>query len=338
MKLPDRIADDLDRAVRLERWTLAWLASIIVVIGLTMGSSQAMRTAWVEDVLGLVPAIVFLLAARYERRPPTRRFPYGFTRVNSLSFLVAATALTAVGGYLIVDATLKLVQAEHPTIGPVHIFGEQVWLGWLMVAALAYSVVPPFILGRMKLPLARRLQDKVLHTDALMLKAEWMTGLAGAAGVLGVGFGLWWADAVAAATISLAILKDGVTALRVATAELVDGTPRELGGSGIAEDARVLENSLVSRFPGCDVRLRETGRYIAAQIVGDEPPRTLETSQLWPGEAEREWRLAEVSFASRSQPDTGSETRSTGMPSAAPSSAAPAEGMPDPRTDDAQVS
>jgi hypothetical protein len=38
--------------------------------------------------------------------------------------------------------------------------------------ALTYSIVPPVILGRMKLPLAKRLQDKVLHTDAMMQKAD----------------------------------------------------------------------------------------------------------------------------------------------------------------------
>jgi cobalt-zinc-cadmium efflux system protein len=37
-------------------------------MGLSMGSSQAMRTAWIEDTLGLVPPIVFLIAARFEER------------------------------------------------------------------------------------------------------------------------------------------------------------------------------------------------------------------------------------------------------------------------------
>ena len=132
---------------------------------------------------------------------------------------------------------------EHVTIPSVHLFGQQVWLGWLMIAALAYSVVPPLILGRMKLPVAGALHDEVLHTDAMMQKADWMTGLAGIAGVIGIGFGYWWADAVAAALISFSILHDGITALRVAAAELADGVPRELGSArdgrrGRGADAR----------------------------------------------------------------------------------------------------
>ncbi len=38
---------------------------------------------------------------------------------------------------------LDQVLAEHPTIGTVMLFGHTVWLGWLMIAALLYSAVPP---------------------------------------------------------------------------------------------------------------------------------------------------------------------------------------------------
>jgi hypothetical protein len=53
-----------------------------------------------------------------------------------------------------------------------------VWLGWLMIAALVYSGIPPFILGRMKLPLARELHEKALQTDADINKGDWLAGLA----------------------------------------------------------------------------------------------------------------------------------------------------------------
>ena len=70
------------------------------------------------------------------------------------------------GLYLIYDSGTKLIAMEHPTLGPIQLFGHTIWIGWLMIAALAYSIVPPVILGRLKQPVARRLKDKVLHTDA----------------------------------------------------------------------------------------------------------------------------------------------------------------------------
>jgi len=44
-----------------------------------------------------------------------------------------------------------------------------------------------------------------------MNKANWLTAGAAMVGVVGIGFGLWWADAAAAAIIPLDITEDGVS-------------------------------------------------------------------------------------------------------------------------------
>lgn len=294
--LPDHVLADLARARRLEWWTLGWMSSVVVLMWFVMGSSQAMKTALIEDVLSLVPAVVFLVALRFEQKGPTRAFPFGFDRVQSLSSLIAAVALCAVGAVLIFDSATALLSKEHPTIPPVRLFGHEVWQGWAMVAGLVYSVIPPMILGRVKQPIAERLQDEVLDTDAMMQRADWMTGLAGIIGVLGVGFGLWWTDAAAAAVISLSILKDGVTSLRVATAELVDGTPRRLGRVELAEDARKLREALIELYPNAAIRLRATGRYIHAEVGGPLPDRVPAPEDVWRGHPDRSWRLAQIAF------------------------------------------
>lgn len=301
---PKEIEADISKARRLAWWTLLWIGSIVLVMGSVMGSSQAMRTAWIEDILSMVPAIVLLISLRLERKAPTGRFPHGFDRAHSLAFLVAAVALCAVGGVLLIESLTTLAMAEHVTIPSVELFGQQIWLGWLMIAALAYSAVPPLILGRMKLPVAARAHDAVLHTDAKMQKADWMTGLAGIGGIIGIGFGLWWADAAAAALISLSILGDGVTALRVASSELIDGVPRQLGSARMADDAQGLLAELRRRWPDADVRLRESGRYILAQVRDVTPPGgSVDLSEIWPGDPGRAWRFAELSFV---PPEPGS--------------------------------
>ena len=83
-----------------------------------------------------------------------------------------------------------------------------------MIAALVYSVIPPFILGRLKQPLAQELHQKALQTDANMNKGDWLAGLAGVLGIVGVAYGYWWVDAVAAIIISVEILRDGVSDLK----------------------------------------------------------------------------------------------------------------------------
>lgn len=296
--IPDTIAADVRRGERLEWWTLLWIGSVVVVMALVMGASQAMKSAVIEDVLSLIPAIVFLLAVHWERKRANARFPFGYRRANSLAFLVAATALLAVGAFLAYESVTTLVRQEHPTVGGITLFGHTIWLGWLMMAALVYSVIPPLILGRIKQPVAKRINDKVLHTDALMQKADWQTGLAAIAGITGIGLGWWWADAGAALFIALSIIKDVVGALRQAVAELLDGTPRALDSNKLADDAEALIAVLKARFGDVEVRLRETGRYIAAE-VDCRPPAAVPTAAELMGD--KAWRLASLTFRPPSQ-------------------------------------
>ncbi len=295
-RLPESIRDDFARAKRLEWRTLWWMSTVVVLMFLAMGSSQAMRSALIEDVLSLVPAVTFLIAARFEPKDPTEKYPFGFVRVNSLAFLVAAVALTAVGGFLMYENATTLLMAEHPTVAPVEMFGHTVWLGWLMIAALAWSVAVPMTLGHMKLPVARRLRDKVLNTDALMQKADWQTGLAGIVGILGIYFGYWWADSAAALFIAFSILRDGLANMGIAAAELLDGAPRELDGSDISPEVQRLRARLEKLWPQGDVRLRESGRYIVGTIEGVHPPADLPNLDELMGD-DPSWRLARLSFS-----------------------------------------
>ncbi|WP_232493110.1 cation transporter [Novosphingobium kaempferiae] len=241
---------------------------------------------------------MFLIAAKMELGGQrSRKFPFGFERVNGLGFFAAAVALTAVGVLLLYNAATALIAAEHATVGSMVVLDHDLWIGWLMIAAQLYSLVPPMLIGRRELPLAEKLNDKLLHTDALMNKANWLTGAAGLAGILGLGLGWWWADSVAAALISVDVISDGVKALRSSTAELIDGSPRALSSPRLSGEALELEKRLCSEFPSATIRLRETGRLIRAEVHGIHPPsEARHPRHYWPGPQDRAWRLAQVSF------------------------------------------
>ena len=264
--LPPEIAKKIAKARRLEWWTLFWLATIIFVMFMVMGSSQAMQAAWIEDTLSLLPPILFLIAARLERMPPSPKYPFGLHRIGTLAFALSAAALTLMGGYLVYDAVVTLVRQEHPTIGSIELFGTEIWMGWLMVAALVFSIIPPVILGRKKLAIAPDIQDKVLHADADMNAADWKTGVAGILGIIGISMGFWWADAVAAGLIGLDVLKDGGRNLRISVAELLDGAPRKLGSA----ERQNLADRVQKGMDGAPVvKLREAGRYLHV-VIGDD--------------------------------------------------------------------
>ena len=321
---PDK-RDAIRRAVHLEWWTLGSLTTIAVAMYLTMGSSQAMKTAWVEDLLSMVPPILFLVSIRVHDERPSARFPYGKRRIVMIAFLGAALALLALGGYLLLDALVKLAMREHPTIGTKVVFGHQVWLGWLMIAALAYSIVPPAVLGRLKKRPAESLHEKTLRADADMNKADWMTAAAAIAGVLGVGAGFWWADAVAAALISADIVWDGVKNTRSAVEDLIDRRPTKVDSAErdpIYDRLRELLLGL-DWVRDADLRLRDEGHVVAGEayvVPTDERDLLARLARAESALRDADWRVCDVAvvpmgaeaFAARRQrePDEAGGERS----------------------------
>lgn len=219
---PQEQQDAFAKAKRLERISILVRVVTVPIIFALAGSSQAMKASWIEDSLGFIAPIAFLIAARLVYRQPTPRHPYGFHRSFGVGHLVAAVALLTFGGYLLVDSAMGLLTGEHPPMGMMELFGITFWSGWLMSAASIIVVIPLVILGRMKLKLAPLLHNKMLQADADMDKADWMTGVATGIGILGVGAGIWWADVAAAIIISFDILRDGVNNLRASLSDLID--------------------------------------------------------------------------------------------------------------------
>jgi cation diffusion facilitator family transporter len=291
------------RAVKLEWLTIAFFASAVIALGLTLGQSQAMKAAWIEDMLGFVPPIAFLVAARYRNRPPTENFPYGYHRSVTIAFLAGSVALLGLGGYVVYDSVAQLALRERPPIGLIELFGYRFWLGWLMIAVLALTMVPAILLGRVKVRIARELHDKVLYSDAEMNRADWLTAGSAILGILGIGFGLWWADAVAAAVIGADIVRDGVNTTRAAVANLMDNRPRVVDGS----KPHPLPDQILAGVRDLDwvadawLRLREEGHVFAGELLvvpaSDVTDLTAKLEGLGEWVRSMDWRMHDLVVA-----------------------------------------
>ncbi|MDO5535198.1 MAG: cation transporter [Propionibacteriaceae bacterium] len=299
--LPREQHDALRRAIRLQWVGIAYLLSCVIVVFAVMGSSQAMKVAWVEDMLSLVPPLVFLVSLRSIRRPPTPERPYGHHRAIGSAHLASAVALFAMGAFMVFDSGSGLLTAEHPPIGTYHLFGQTVWAGWLMIGAMVYTGIGPVILGRLKKPLAETLHDKVLWSDADMNAADWRTAAAAILGILGIGVGWWWADSVAALVIAASILKDGVTGIANALRDLMDGEART------HDDARThpLVDAVltIARGPAwvadAAVRVRDQGHlfHVEVFVVPTATVAVAELEALAATISELDWKLHDVVVA-----------------------------------------
>lgn len=297
------------KGVRLQWVSIGALLAIVVAMYAVMGSSQAMKTAWAEDLLSLVPPIAYLIATPITKKSANLEYPYGYHRAITIAFLCAAVALLATGLFLLGESIYTLAAGEHPTIASIDLFGWHVWQGWPMIAVLLASGIAPVILGHKKLPLARQLHDKALDADADMNRADWLTALAGSVGIAGIALGWWWADSVAAAVIALAITHDGAKNLRRAVEDLIDRAPTKVEDGSphpLRQDARraLLALPWVKRAA---VRLREEGHMLSGEafvVPVDEADLVARLEQARDTVQALDWRIGEVvASAVRELPD-----------------------------------
>jgi len=142
IEFPPEQEEAFRKARRLEWLSVAFIASAALFLYFVMGSSQAMRTSWLEDIMSLVPPIAFLVSSRLATRSATNNFPYGMHTSVSIGYLTASLALCAMGAFLLYEALYKLIAEERTTIGGFDLFGTTVWAGWPMLVALAYTGIP----------------------------------------------------------------------------------------------------------------------------------------------------------------------------------------------------
>lgn len=321
--LPEEQQKALHRARRIQVLWIGVLSSIVIAIYFSLGGSQAMKTAWIEDLLSFVPPVAFLVVSWIEGWPPNDRFPLGFIRVTSIGYLVSAVALAGVGIFLILDAGMALINTEHPTIGSVEFLGTTIWFGWVMIAALVYSAILPVVFGRLKLGPAHQLHDKILLTDALMNKADWMTGVAAIVGILGIGMGWWWADAVAAIVIAADVLHDGFKHAGAAIRDLCDEMPRTIDDGEFEPIVGQIEAYVdgLEWVANSRLRLRQEGRFLTGTIYVVPRDPKISPDLIERAEADLldlSWRLHDVSIMLRTQIEEPASGRIADVPFRSP--------------------
>nr|WP_201471130.1 cation transporter [Microbacterium hydrocarbonoxydans] len=314
IELPEEQQRALRSAVRWEWFTIAYTSVTIAVLALVVGNSQAMRTAWIEDMLSLIPQIAFLIALIFVRRRPTVKHPYGLHRSMGIGHLVAGVALFAVGLNLAVEAATGLLSGEHPTIGTVQLFGQTIWLGWLMVAVMAVVIVGPvFFYGPAKAKLAPVLHNKLLYADADMAKADWQTTVASIVGVLGVGVGVWWLDGAAALFISLGIIWDGARNTRTAVIDLMDQRARTYDSTDPHPLAADVLATIRSRpwVAEASLRMRDGGQvfHIEAFVVPRRRKVSVtQTDDLARRITELDWKVQDIAIIPVERLPEGTDT------------------------------
>jgi cation diffusion facilitator family transporter len=201
------------------------------------------------DALTAVPlAVAFLLG----RRPPTRRYTYGYGRAEDVAgvLIIALIFFSAlVAAY---ESYRKIV---HPQ--PLQ------YLGWVMAAAIV-GFIGNEAVGQFRIRVGKEIGSAALVADGQHARVDGFTSLAVLVGALGVLAGFPLADPIVGLLITIAILfivKDTVV---VIWRRLMDAVDPEL----VAGIERV-----AAAVPGVEQVQRVRVRWIGHRLDADVPVR-----------------------------------------------------------------
>ncbi|HUO47763.1 MAG TPA: cation diffusion facilitator family transporter [Acidimicrobiales bacterium] len=247
----DRVLESTAEGIRTVFVSLAGLgATAVVELVVALAShSVALLADTIHNFADALTAVPLAIAFRMGRRPPTRRYTYGFGRAEDIAgvaIVAMITASTVVAAY---EAVSRLVH-PHAVTGA----------GWVMAAG-AVGVAGNELVAVYRIRVGRRIGSAALVADGLHARSDGITSLAvvvGAALTLG---GLGRADAVTGLVITAAVALVLVGAVRTIYRRLMDSVDPELVDQ--------IETVLGS-VPGIErvdaVRVRWIGHELRAEI------------------------------------------------------------------------
>jgi len=250
-------ADSVDQAMETSERGIRALLISLAVLGIT-AALQAVLVVWtgsvallgdtlhnVADALTAVPlALAFVLG----RRPPNRRYTYGYGRAEDLAGIVVV-------GFILASAALAAYEALHRLVDPQPV---------RHLPALALAGVVGFVgnevVARYRIRVGRDIGSAALVADGLHARTDGFTSLAVVLGAGGMALGWERADPVVGLLITLAILRVLGDAARQVYRRLMDSVDPAL----VDEVEHVLRST-----PGVldvgEVRVRWIGHALRAE-------------------------------------------------------------------------
>jgi cation diffusion facilitator family transporter len=226
------------------------VTAVLQIAVFAISGSVALLADTIHNFSDALTAIPLWVAFVVGRRAASRRYTYGFGRIEDLAglFIVAMIALSAiVAGYESIRRLFEPQPLQH--------------LGWVFVAGLI-GFAGNELVAVYRIRVGRQIGSAALVADGVHARTDGFTSLAVVIGVVGVWLGLPLADPVVGLLISASILV------------LLFGTGRDIGRrllDGVDPALTEQAERALRRVPGvqdvADTRLRWLGHRLSVEAT-----------------------------------------------------------------------
>ena len=257
-------ADSLDSALESSAAGIRAVKISLLVLGLTtvvqiaivvVSGSVALAADTIHNFSDALTAVPLWIAFALGAKAATRRYTYGFGRVEDLAglFVVGMITLSAiVAGYEAVQRLIHPQMIDH--------------VGWVALAGLV-GFLGNETVAVYRIRVGRQIGSAALVADGLHARTDGFTSLAVLLGAGGVALGYPLADPIVGLIITVAILAVLRTAVRDVFRRLLDGVDPALVDT--AEQSLAAEPGVRSVH---SVRMRWMGHRLHADVELDLDP------------------------------------------------------------------
>jgi cation diffusion facilitator family transporter len=223
----DQVDDALEadragrRALLISLVGLAVTAAIQAVVFLAT-NSVALLGDTLHNLADALTAIPLLIAFALAKRPPTKRYTYGYGRAEDLAGLFVVLLIAASSATAAYEAIRRLANPHDVR----HV--------WAVALAAVVGFAGNELVARYRIRVGRQIGSAALVADGLHARTDGFTSLAVLLGAGGVALGWQWADPAIGLVITVAILGVLRSALAQVGARLMDAVDPALVDQAIA--------------------------------------------------------------------------------------------------------
>lgn len=243
-------------AARLSIYSNTLLTLLKLVVGVISGSVSVMSEA-AHSASDLAASWIAFFSVRIADVPADEDHPYGHGKVESLSGMAEALLIFGAAGFIIYQATDKIIHQQ----GPVHVD--------LGLAVMCISLVANTLIARYLFQVGRRTDSLALKADAEHLRTDVFTSLGVIVGLVLVRITkVGWIDPAAGLIVAVMILYASWRLSREAINPLMD--------TQLPEEDRDIVHGVLDTEPSVlgyhKLRTRKSGsyRYVDAHILLDD--------------------------------------------------------------------
>lgn len=224
------------------------LTALIQAVVTVLSGSVALLGDTLHNAADALTAVPLGVAFILGRRPPTRRYTYGFGRAEDLAGIAIVLAIAASSALAAYEAITRLIHPRHVS-------------DLIAVAAAALAgFAGNELAAHYRIRTGRKIGSAALVADGLHARTDGLTSLAVLLGAGGVALGWDWADPVIGLLITAAILAVLRQAAREIYRRLMDAVDPAL-----VDQAESTLRATPGVLGAGQVRLRWIGHHIRAE-------------------------------------------------------------------------